>query len=136
MPSVFTFRRDKKGRLHRVRAVGSGLRLPVGFPHVPHVEGKGPPRARRGSGRPGPGVQLVPTGGRGAGGERRPMTDFIDVLVPRGGKSLVARIAAESRVPVLKHLDGLCHVYVDGAADPDMATAIRAGRSVRDTAGW
>ena len=50
--------------------------------------------------------------------------DLIDVIIPRGGKSLVARIAAEARVPVIKHLDGICHVYIDQAADRDKAVNI------------
>ena len=50
--------------------------------------------------------------------------DLIDVIIPRGGKSLVARIAAEARVPVIKHLDGICHVYLDEFADPDKAVSI------------
>ncbi len=78
-------------------------------------------------------VQLVPTRDRAAVGEMLTMTDYIDVLVPRGGKSLVARVAAESRVPVIKHLDGICHVYVDRAADPDKADAITFNAKMRRT---
>ena len=78
-------------------------------------------------------VQLVPTRDRAAVGEMLTMTDYIDVLVPRGGKSLVARVAAESRVPVIKHLDGICHVYIDRAADPDKADAITFNAKMRRT---
>ena len=78
-------------------------------------------------------VQLVPTRDRAAVGEMLTMTDYIDVLVPRGGKSLVARVAAESRVPVIKHLDGICHVYIDRAADPDKADAIAFNAKMRRT---
>jgi glutamate-5-semialdehyde dehydrogenase len=78
-------------------------------------------------------IQLVPTRDRAAVGEMLTMTDYIDVLVPRGGKSLVARVAAESRVPVLKHLDGICHVYVDGAAEADMAESICLNAKLRRT---
>jgi glutamate-5-semialdehyde dehydrogenase len=52
------------------------------------------------------------------------MPEYVDVIVPRGGKGLIERISAESRVPVIKHLDGVCHVYIDDGADPDMALAI------------
>ena len=52
----------------------------------------------------------------------------IDLIVPRGGKSLVARVQAEARVPVFSHLEGICHVYVDQSADPDMASDDRAQR--------
>ena len=78
-------------------------------------------------------IQLVPTRDRAAVGEMLTMTDTIDVLVPRGGQSLVARVAAESRVPVLKHLDGICHVYVDGAAQADMAESICLNAKLRRT---
>ncbi len=76
-------------------------------------------------------VRLVPTRDRAAVGEMLTMTDYIDILVPRGGKSLVARVAAESRVPVIKHLDGICHVYIDRAADPDKADAITFNAKMR-----
>ena len=52
------------------------------------------------------------------------MTDYIDIIVPRGGKSLIERVQQESRIPVIAHLEGLCHTYVDGAADPEMACEI------------
>ena len=58
---------------------------------------------------------------------------MIDVIVPRGGKDLVARVQAEARLPVFAHLDGNCHVYVDGAADPDMAKAIVLNAKMRRT---
>jgi glutamate-5-semialdehyde dehydrogenase len=61
------------------------------------------------------------------------MRDFIDVIVPRGGKSLVARVQQEARVPVIGHLDGNCHVYVDGAADLDMAKHIVLNAKLRRT---
>ncbi len=69
-------------------------------------------------------VQLVETTDRAAVGRFLQMADMIDVTIPRGGKSLIERVAAEARMPVLKHFDGVCHVYVDKAADLDMATAI------------
>ena len=69
-------------------------------------------------------VQLVDTADRAAVGELITMTEYIDILVPRGGKSLIERLARESRIPMIKHLDGVCHVYVDDSADPDMAVRI------------
>lgn len=61
------------------------------------------------------------------------MAGVIDVIVPRGGKSLIARVQAESRVPVIAHLDGLCHTYVDGAADLAMARAVVLNAKMRRT---
>lgn len=69
-------------------------------------------------------VQVVDTTDRAAVGELIRLEDCVDIVIPRGGKGLIERIAAESRVPVLKHLDGICHVYIDGDADPDKALAI------------
>jgi gamma-glutamyl phosphate reductase len=57
----------------------------------------------------------------------------VDVIVPRGGKSLVARVQADARVPVFAHLEGLCHVYVDKSADPAMARAIVVNAKMRRT---
>ncbi len=61
------------------------------------------------------------------------MTDYIDVLVPRGGKSLVARVQKEARVPVIGHLEGNCHVFVDRDADPAMARDIVINAKLRRT---
>ena len=69
-------------------------------------------------------VQVVNTTDRAAVGELITMTDYVDVIVPRGGKSLIERISSEARVPVIKHLDGNCHVYIDGQADKQKALAI------------
>jgi glutamate-5-semialdehyde dehydrogenase len=66
-------------------------------------------------------VQVVGTTDRAAVGEMITLTDYIDVIVPRGGKGLIARLSAETKVPLLKHLDGNCHVYVDQHADLDKA---------------
>lgn len=66
-------------------------------------------------------IQQVPTRDRAGVGEMLTMSDYIDIIVPRGGKSLIERVQKESRVPVIAHLDGNCHIYVDKAADPDMA---------------
>jgi glutamate-5-semialdehyde dehydrogenase len=69
-------------------------------------------------------VQVVNTTDRAAVGELITMTDYVDVIVPRGGKSLIERISSEARVPVIKHLDGNCHVYIDDQADKQKALAI------------
>ncbi|MEE8271659.1 MAG: glutamate-5-semialdehyde dehydrogenase [Alphaproteobacteria bacterium] len=85
------------------------------------------------AGLPDGAIQLVPTRDRAAVGAMLTMTEVIDVIVPRGGRSLIERVAAESRVPVLKHLDGLCHVYVDRAADPDIARRVAVNSKMRRT---
>ena len=82
---------------------------------------------------PGAAIQLVPTTDRAAVGEMLKMSQFIDVIVPRGGKSLVERVTAESRIPLFKHLEGICHTYVDGAADLGMARAIVVNAKMRRT---
>jgi len=69
------------------------------------------------AGLPRDGVQVIETTDRAAVGAMITMTEYIDVIVPRGGKSLIARLMAESRVPMIKHLDGICHTYVDDEAD-------------------
>jgi glutamate-5-semialdehyde dehydrogenase len=69
-------------------------------------------------------VQLVPTTDRQAVGQLLSMREFIDLAIPRGGKSLIERVASEAKMPVLKHFDGVCHVFVDAAADLDMAERI------------
>ncbi len=79
-------------------------------------------------------IQLVPTTDRAAVGYMlSAMGDYIDVIVPRGGKSLVARVQQEARVPVIGHLEGNCHVYVDRGADLDMARAIVRNAKLRRT---
>jgi glutamate-5-semialdehyde dehydrogenase len=78
-------------------------------------------------------VQLVPTTDRAAVGRMLTMAEHIDVIVPRGGRSLIERVAAESRIPVIKHLDGLCHVYVDGAADEAKARTVVMNSKMRRT---
>jgi glutamate-5-semialdehyde dehydrogenase len=69
-------------------------------------------------------VQLVPVTDRAAVGHLLAMGELIDLAIPRGGKSLISRVVSEARMPVLKHFDGNCHVYVDAAADLDMAERI------------
>jgi glutamate-5-semialdehyde dehydrogenase len=76
-------------------------------------------------------IQLVPTRDRAAVGIMLGMAEFIDVIVPRGGRSLIERVQAESRIPVIAHLEGNCHVYVDGAADLAKARAIVRNAKLR-----
>jgi len=78
-------------------------------------------------------IQMVPTTDRAAVGEMLTMTDYIDVIVPRGGKPLIERVQNEAKVPVFAHLEGICHTYVDGAADPDMARDIVLNAKMRRT---
>jgi glutamate-5-semialdehyde dehydrogenase len=79
-------------------------------------------------------IQLVPTNDRAAVGQMlAEMTDSIDVIVPRGGKSLIARVRQEARVPVIGHLEGVCHVYVDRAASLAMATHVVLNAKMRRT---
>lgn len=75
-------------------------------------------------GLPAQGVQVIATTDRAAVGELITMPEFVDVIVPRGGKGLIERISKDARVPVIKHLDGICHVYLDAQADADKALRI------------
>jgi glutamate-5-semialdehyde dehydrogenase len=76
------------------------------------------------AGLPQSAVQLVATPDRAAVGELVTMREYVDIIVPRGGKELIERLARESRIPMIKHLDGVCHVYIDDSADPEMAVRI------------
>ena len=76
------------------------------------------------AGLPEAAVQVVGTADRAAVGRMITMPEYVDVIVPRGGKGLIERISADARVPVIKHLDGVCHVYIDDAADEDMAVSV------------
>ena len=76
------------------------------------------------AGLPADAVQLVPVTDRAAVGELITMPRYVDVIIPRGGKGLIERISAEARGPVIKHLDGNCHVYVDDTVDLDMAVTV------------
>ena len=69
-------------------------------------------------------VQLIDTTDRAAVGELLKLDEFVDVIVPRGGKGLIERIMRESRIPIIKHLDGVCHVYIDDSADTDVAVDV------------
>jgi glutamate-5-semialdehyde dehydrogenase len=79
-------------------------------------------------------LQSVPTTDRAAVGLMLTMTEFIDVIVPRGGPSLIERVQEESRIPVFAHRDGICHVYVHGAADAEMARKVVLNAKMRRTA--
>ena len=81
-------------------------------------------QALRAADLPEHGVQLVPTTDRAAVGALITMPQFVDVIIPRGGKGLIERISAEAKVPVIKHLDGNCHTYVDDPCDLDMAVTV------------
>ena len=87
----------------------------------------------RAAGLPEAAMQAVPTTDRAAVGIMLTMTDFIDVIVPRGGPSLIERVQGESRIPVFAHRDGICHVYLHGAAAPDMARRIVLNAKMRRT---
>jgi glutamate-5-semialdehyde dehydrogenase len=81
-------------------------------------------RALVDAGMPQDAIQLVDSTDRALVGEMLKAKAYIDVIIPRGGRSLIERVAEESRIPVIKHLDGVCHVYIDDAADADMAMRI------------
>lgn len=84
-------------------------------------------------GIPAAAIQLVPTQDRAVVGAMLTAAGLIDMIVPRGGKSLVARVQADARVPVLAHLDGICHTYVHAAADPEMARNVTLNAKMRRT---
>jgi len=87
----------------------------------------------RKAGLPAEAIQAVPTSDRAAVGVLLSMHDLIDVIVPRGGKGLIERVAAESRIPVIMHLEGNCHTYIDGDADPEKARKILLNAKMRRT---
>jgi len=76
------------------------------------------------AGLPADAVQVVASADRAAVGELITMTEYVDIIVPRGGRGLIERLMRESRIPMIKHLDGICHVYIDAHADIEMAVAI------------
>ncbi len=84
-------------------------------------------------GLPADAIQLVNTPDRAVVGAMLEAAGLIDMIIPRGGRSLVERVQADARVPVLAHLDGLCHIYIDGAADPDKARDIAVNAKMRRT---
>lgn len=78
-------------------------------------------------------IQMVPTTDRAAVGILLRMDQYVDVIVPRGGRSLIERVSAESRIPMFKHLDGICHTYIHAAADPDKARKLVLNAKMRRT---
>jgi glutamate-5-semialdehyde dehydrogenase len=101
---------------HSSRAIGDALEQ--------GLEAAGLPKAA---------VQLVPTRAREAVGHMLAMNDLIDVIVPRGGRELIERVQTESRLPVIAHLEGVCHVYIGGKADPEKARKIVLNAKMRRT---
>lgn len=87
----------------------------------------------RAAGLPEAAIQLIPTTDRAAVGAMLTAVNLIDIIVPRGGKSLVARVQEEARVPVFAHLEGICHTYLDKAADVDMAREVVLNAKLRRT---
>ena len=85
------------------------------------------------AGLPGAAIQLIPTTDRAGVGAMLTLIGLIDIIIPRGGKGLIERVQRESRIPVIAHLEGLCHVYVDGAAEPEMARDIVLNSKMRRT---
>jgi len=85
------------------------------------------------NGLPADAVQMVPTRDRAAVSELLRMTDYVDVIVPRGGKGLVGLVQREARVPVFAHLEGICHIYVDADADPAIVSKIIVNAKTRRT---
>src|SRR4051794_36648027 len=85
----------------------------------------------RDAGLPEDTIQLVPTRDRAAVGMMLTMSGVIDIIVPRGGASLIERVQRESRIPVIAHLEGLCHTYIHAAADPEKARAITLNAKMR-----
>ncbi|MBF0612100.1 MAG: glutamate-5-semialdehyde dehydrogenase [Magnetococcales bacterium] len=85
-------------------------------------------------GLPSAAVQMVPVSDREAVGSLLRCDKYVDVIIPRGGKSLISRVVAESRIPVIKHLDGICHTYVDSLADLDMASDVVFNAKMQRTA--
>lgn len=85
------------------------------------------------AGLPEAAIQLVPTADRAAVGAMLRMTEWIDVIVPRGGKSLIERVTAESRVPLFKHLEGICHTYIHAGADAGIARRVTFNAKMRRT---
>ena len=78
-------------------------------------------------------MQRIPTQNRAAVGAMLRLSEYIDVIIPRGGKSLIERITEESKIPLFKHLEGICHSYVDKDADPEMAKNIILNAKMRRT---
>lgn len=78
-------------------------------------------------------IQLIPTQDRSAVGELLGLAEYVDIIVPRGGKGLIERVQNDSRVPVMAHLDGICHIFIDGEADLEKSVAITLNAKMRRT---
>ena len=111
-----TILRGGSESLHSSRAIAACLRAGLAAAGLPEAA-----------------IQLVPTTDRAAVGHLLRMSGHLDVIVPRGGRSLIERVQAESRVPVLAHLDGNCHVYLHSSADPAMAREVTLNAKMRRT---
>lgn len=85
------------------------------------------------AGLPEAAIQIIPTQDRAAVGELLGMVGTVDIIVPRGGRGLIERVQNEAKMPVMAHLDGICHVYLDKGADPDKARAIAVNAKMRRT---
>ncbi|MFN2532930.1 MAG: glutamate-5-semialdehyde dehydrogenase [Pyrinomonadaceae bacterium] len=85
------------------------------------------------AGLPGAAIQIVPTCDRAAVGQMLTMTNYIDVIIPRGGKSLTQRVMTESKIPTIQHLDGNCHTYIHASADPQIAKDVLVNAKLRRT---
>jgi glutamate-5-semialdehyde dehydrogenase len=116
----------KSGNAVILRGGSESLRSSVAI-HAALVDGL------RAAGLPEAAIQLVPTPDRAAVAAMLRATAFLDVIVPRGGKGLVGLVQAEARVPVFAHLEGICHVYLDAAADPDKARRVVLNAKTRRT---
>ena len=135
---IYESRPECDGRRRGALPQGRQCRDPARRLREPSLQPRHPRRDRRsGSRKPGlpaDAIQLVPTRDRAAVGMMLAGLDgAVDVIVPRGGKSLVARVQQEARVPVFAHLEGICHVYVDKAASLDMAKSIVLNAKMRRT---
>ncbi len=90
-------------------------------------------RGLKEAGLPEASIQLIPTQDRSAVGELLRLSEYVDIIVPRGGKGLIERVQNDSRVPVMAHLDGICHVYIDESADLEKAVSVTYNAKLRRT---
>jgi glutamate-5-semialdehyde dehydrogenase len=107
----------KSGNTCILRGGSESVRSNVAIAHCMH-------EGLKAVGLPETAVQVVGTPDRVAVGQLLAMNEYVDIIVPRGGKDLIERVMRESRIPMIKHLDGVCHVYIDESADPDKAIRI------------
>jgi glutamate-5-semialdehyde dehydrogenase len=107
----------KSGNACILRGGSESVRSNVAIAHCMH-------EGLKAVGLPETAVQVVGTPDRVAVGQLLAMSEYVDIIVPRGGKDLIERVMRESRIPMIKHLDGVCHVYIDEGADPEKAIRI------------